>query len=59
MTPMAFLFATLFVVVLLLPVVAVWMANRLGIFTESVKKSRIVQFPDWPAHSNHRHSDAA
>jgi hypothetical protein len=59
MTPMALLFAVLFAVVILLPVAAVWMANRLGVFAEAIKKSSIIQFPDWATHSHHRHSDAA
>jgi hypothetical protein len=59
MTPMAFLFAVLFAVVILLPVAAVWMANRLGVFAESVKKSQILQFPHWATHEYHRHIDAA
>jgi hypothetical protein len=59
MISMAFLFAVLFAVVILLPVAAVWMANRLGVFAESVKKSQILQFSDWATHAHHRHIDAA
>jgi hypothetical protein len=56
---MAMLFAVLFAVVILLPVAAAWMANRLGVFAETIKKSPILQFPAWATHSHHRHSDAA
>jgi hypothetical protein len=59
MTSMAFLIAMLFAVVILLPVTVVWMANRLGMFAETVKRSQVVPFPNWAAHAYHRHTDAA
>lgn len=59
MTPMAFLFASLFAVVVLLPVTAVWMGDRLGLLARSLKKPQIIEFPHWAIHTHHRHSDAA
>ena len=59
MTPMAFIFALLFAVVILLPVAAVWTANRLALLAHSANRSQVLQFPGWPAHSQHRHIDAA
>jgi hypothetical protein len=59
MTPMAFLFASLFLTVILLPFATVWMADRLGLFVPCIKTSKIIEFPHRTIHAHHRHSDAA
>ena len=61
MTFMAFLFVTLFVLIIVAPVAAAWAANRAGIFVVTGgAKSRVMPFPA-KAQSlrTQQHTDAA